>query len=140
MWVARCQVSDKTVRELDGQSFDVVVIGGGATGASTVQNLAARGYKALLVEKGDFASGTSSRSSRLLYCGLAHLSPDHPLWRFVLKPGDLLRRVYMARLALKCRTQLVNTMPERRSEEHTSELQSLMRISYAVFCLKKKKK
>src|SRR3546814_5171423 len=32
------------------------------------------------------------------------------------------------------------TMPMRRSEEHTSELQSLMRISYAVFCLKKKKK
>src|SRR3546814_6580052 len=31
-------------------------------------------------------------------------------------------------------------MPQRRSEEHTSELQSLMRISYAVFCLKKKKK
>src|SRR3546814_1522048 len=36
-------------------------------------------------------------------------------------------------LALRCRTAL-------RSEEHTSELQSLMRISYAVFCLKKKKK
>src|SRR3546814_8932171 len=32
------------------------------------------------------------------------------------------------------------TAPEKRSEEHTSELQSLMRISYAVFCLKKKKK
>src|SRR3546814_2276006 len=54
-----------------------------------------------------------SRSSLLLDCGLAHLSPDHPLCRFVLKPGDLLRRVYMARLAMKCRTQLVNTMPER---------------------------
>src|SRR3546814_9531308 len=33
-----------------------------------------------------------------------------------------------------------NSVPHRRSEEHTSELQSLMRISYAVFCLKKKKK
>src|SRR3546814_7586669 len=35
---------------------------------------------------------------------------------------------------------LSSVMPNRRSEEHTSELQSLMRISYAVFCLKKKKK
>src|SRR3546814_10899263 len=35
---------------------------------------------------------------------------------------------------------LLNVMRDQRSEEHTSELQSLMRISYAVFCLKKKKK
>src|SRR3546814_5261110 len=37
-------------------------------------------------------------------------------------------------------TSVVSTFPPRRSEEHTSELQSLMRISYAVFCLKKKTK
>src|SRR3546814_2466220 len=49
-----------------------------------------------------------------------------PLWRRVMarrRPG-----IYNAALR----------RPERRSEEHTSELQSLMRISYAVFCLKKK--
>src|SRR3546814_10745549 len=39
-----------------------------------------------------------------------------------------------------CRGRRVARRAERRSEEHTSELQSLMRISYAVFCLKKKKK
>src|SRR3546814_439456 len=44
------------------------------------------------------------------------------------------RAVFEARLALKRKS------PDARSEEHTSELQSLMRISYAVFCLKKKKK
>src|SRR3546814_5379466 len=37
-----------------------------------------------------------------------------------------------------CRQRLVELVAERRSEEHTSELQSLMRIAYAVFCLKKK--
>ncbi len=99
--------------QIDGNSFDVVVIGAGAAGASASQNLAAKGYKVLLVDKGDFGSGTSSRSSRLLYCGLAHLSPDHPIWQFILKPGDLMRRIHMARLAMKCRTQLVQTMPER---------------------------
>src|SRR3546814_8940877 len=49
--------------------------------------------------------------------------------RFRIKPGD--RHLRAVRLA--CRLSL-------RSEEHTSELQSLMRISYAVFCLKKKQK
>lgn len=96
-----------------GDIYDVVVVGGGAAGASASQNLSAAGYKVLLVDKGDFGGGTSSRSSRLLYCGLAHLSPDHPLWQFLLRPSDLKRRIYMARLAMKCRTQLVNTMPER---------------------------
>lgn len=98
---------------IDNQAYDVVVIGGGAAGASTAQNLAAAGYKTLLVDKGDFGSGTSSRSSRLLYCGLAHLSPDYPIWKFIIHPRDLLRRLWMASLAMKCRAQLVRTMPER---------------------------
>src|SRR3546814_8795672 len=42
--------------------------------------------------------------------------------------------------ARKRKIELVGLIPTSRSEEHTSELQSLMRISYAVFCLKKKKK
>ncbi len=104
---------NKELSELDGQKFDVVVIGGGAAGASAAQNLAATGFKVLLVDKGDFGSGTSSRSSRLLYCGLAHLSPDYPIWKFILHPKDLFRRLWMASLAMKCRAQLVQTMPER---------------------------
>src|SRR3546814_6242767 len=51
------------------------------------------------------------------------------------------REVLLARRFQKCGAQLVERLPGRdvkRSEEHTSELQSLMRISYAVFCLKKK--
>lgn len=99
--------------DLAGKSFDVIVVGGGAAGASTAQSLAASGYETLLVDKGDFASGTSSRSSRLLYCGLAYLSPDHALWRFLYQPKDLFQRLRMARLAMKCRSQLVKTIPER---------------------------
>src|SRR3546814_2113359 len=48
----------------------------------------------------------------------------------IVKPGELVDIVELSPLTLADR---------RRSEEHTSELQSLMRISYAVFCLKKKK-
>src|SRR3546814_3072646 len=54
-----------------------------------------------------------------------------------LSHGDQRATEIMMTLALKPRLLLLD---EPRSEEHTSELQSLMRISYAVFCLKKKKK
>src|SRR3546814_3282527 len=47
-----------------------------------------------------------------------------------------LREIYALRMRL---AELIGELAPRRSEEHTSELQSLMRISYAVFCLKKKK-
>ncbi|MXQ10549.1 FAD-dependent oxidoreductase [Microvirga makkahensis] len=106
------------LRELDGRSFDVVVVGGGAVGASAAQHIAANGHKTLLVDKGDFGSGTSSRSSRLLYSGLAYFSPDYELWRFAYRPSDLFQRVRMARLAMRCRTELASTMPERVSR-HT---------------------
>ncbi len=103
---------------LDGMTFDVVVIGAGAVGASSAQHLAAAGYRTLLVDKGDFGSGTSSRSSRLLYTGLAHFSPDYALWRFIYRPHDLVRRVRMARLSMRSRTEIASTMPERVSR-HT---------------------
>lgn len=96
-----------------GDIYDVAVVGGGAVGASAAQNLAAKGFRTVLLEQGDFGSGTSSRSSRLLYCGLAYFSPDYPLWRFVLHPRHLIARVRMARLAMQCRTELATTMPER---------------------------
>ena len=53
--------------------FDVLIIGGGITGAGTARDAAMRGLSVALVEKGDFASGTSSRSSRLIHGGLRYL-------------------------------------------------------------------
>src|SRR3546814_8176421 len=54
------------------------------------------------------------------------------------KGGNSVTRAGPAKLARQARSSAV-TASRTRSEEHTSELQSLMRISYAVFCLKKKK-
>jgi glycerol-3-phosphate dehydrogenase len=54
-------------------SFDLVVIGGGITGAGVALDAASRGYSVALVERDDFASGTSSRSSKLVHGGLRYL-------------------------------------------------------------------
>jgi glycerol-3-phosphate dehydrogenase len=58
---------------LEGSRFDVLVIGGGITGAGVARDAAMRGLDVALVEKNDFASGTSSRSSRLVHGGIRYL-------------------------------------------------------------------
>jgi glycerol-3-phosphate dehydrogenase len=64
---------DRAVTELEREQFDVVVIGGGITGAGVALDAASRGYSVALVERDDFASGTSSRSSKLIHGGLRYL-------------------------------------------------------------------
>jgi len=58
---------------LDGRTFDVAIAGGGITGAGLARDAALRGLSVLLLEQADFASGTSSRSSRLIHGGLRYL-------------------------------------------------------------------
>jgi glycerol-3-phosphate dehydrogenase len=61
------------IAALAADEFDVVVVGGGITGAGVALDAATRGYSVALVEKADFASGTSSRSSKLVHGGLRYL-------------------------------------------------------------------
>ena len=58
--------------QLDGE-FDLIIVGGGITGAGILREAARAGLKAVLFEQGDFASGTSSRSSKLVHGGLRYL-------------------------------------------------------------------
>jgi len=58
---------------LSSDTFDLVVVGGGITGAGVALDAAARGYSVALVEKADYAAGTSSRSSKLVHGGLRYL-------------------------------------------------------------------
>jgi glycerol-3-phosphate dehydrogenase len=55
------------------EPWDVVVVGGGATGAGVAVDAAARGYSVLLAERGDFGAGTSSRSTKLVHGGVRYL-------------------------------------------------------------------
>lgn len=66
--------------------YDVIVIGGGVSGCSVSELLTAEGYSVLLVERGDFASEASGRSSRLLHCGLRYLTPKRSPFEFLANP------------------------------------------------------
>ncbi|MET1258705.1 glycerol-3-phosphate dehydrogenase/oxidase [Flagellimonas sp. DF-77] len=63
----------ETLKTLRSESFDLVVIGGGITGGGIALDAASRGLKVALLEKGDFASGTSSKSTKLIHGGLRYL-------------------------------------------------------------------
>ncbi|CAL2102262.1 Aerobic glycerol-3-phosphate dehydrogenase [Tenacibaculum sp. 190130A14a] len=60
-------------QELQNTEFDVLIIGGGITGAGIALDAASRGMKVALIEKNDFASGTSSKSTKLIHGGLRYL-------------------------------------------------------------------
>jgi glycerol-3-phosphate dehydrogenase len=65
------------LNELSTRAFDLLVIGGGITGAGIARDAALRGHEVALIDKSDFASGTSSRSSRLIHGGVRYLEHGH---------------------------------------------------------------
>jgi len=83
------------VAALRSERFDLVVVGGGITGAGVALDAATRGYSVALVEKADYASGTSSRSSKLVHGGLRYLQN----FDLGLVREALLERQLMVRLA-----------------------------------------
>ena len=87
--------SDNLAR-LDTGTYDVLVVGGGITGAGVALDAASRGLRTVLVERDDFASGTSSKSSKLVHGGLRYL-----------QNGDV-RLVYQA---LRERQRLLRNAP-----------------------------
>ena len=86
----------EALRRLSEEHFDVVIIGGGITGAGCLLDAASRGLSAALIEKDDFASGTSSKSSKLVHGGLRYLQQ---------------RRVVLVYEALAERQRLLHNAP-----------------------------
>ncbi|MGH3378946.1 MAG: glycerol-3-phosphate dehydrogenase/oxidase [Actinoallomurus sp.] len=81
----------RAVRELAGQEFDVLVVGGGVVGAGAALDAVSRGLSVALVEAADWATGTSSRSSKLIHGGLRYLEQrDFGLVREALRERSLL--------------------------------------------------
>jgi glycerol-3-phosphate dehydrogenase len=85
----------RDLETLTDERFDVVIVGGGIVGAGALLDAASRGMSAALVEQGDIASGTSSRSSRLIHGGLRYLQQ----FRFGLVFEALAERARLLQLA-----------------------------------------
>ncbi len=82
---------DRSLREMEAEELDILVIGGGVVGSGAALDAATRGLKVGLVEARDFASGTSSRSSKLIHGGLRYLEMlDFGLVAEALKERGLL--------------------------------------------------
>lgn len=76
-----------------GETWDIVIIGGGATGLGSAVDAAVRGFRTLLLEAHDFAQGTSSRSTKLIHGGVRYLAQgDIPLVREALHERGVLLR------------------------------------------------
>ncbi len=68
---------DVLLHRLRTQSFDLLIVGGGIVGAGIARDAAMRGLRVALIEQGDFASGTSSKTSKLIHGGLRYLEQGH---------------------------------------------------------------
>src|ERR1700722_7378215 len=83
--------SDNLGRMRDRAVWDIVVIGGGATGLGAAVDAASRGYGTLLLESNDFSQGTSSRSTKLIHGGVRYLEQGNiPLVREALRERGIL--------------------------------------------------
>ncbi len=92
----------QTIQEIKDASFDVCVIGGGATGAGCALDAQLRGLRTLLIDAGDFASGTSSASTKLVHGGVRYLEQavkTFDLAEYRLVQGALRERAAMLRNA-----------------------------------------
>src|SRR3546814_2881746 len=138
---------------------DVAIIGAGPAGLTAAYLLTQQGYSVTVIEKDPVYGGGISRTVehegfRFDIGGHRFFSKSREvveLWNEIL-PHDFIERPRMSRIyyegkfysyplrAFEALWNLGVVRSTLRSEEHTSELQSLMRNSYAVFCFKKKKK
>lgn len=83
----------KKLMLMQGKSWDMIVIGGGATGLGTALDATTRGFKTLLLEQSDFSKGTSSRSTKLVHGGVRYLAQgDISLVLEALRERGLLRQ------------------------------------------------
>src|SRR5258705_7679359 len=89
----RDEMLARLVPTASGTNWDILIIGGGATGLGCAVDAAARGYRTLLLEKGDFAHATSSRSTKLIHGGVRYLQQGNiKLVRESLRERGLLLR------------------------------------------------
>lgn len=108
--------------------YDVVVIGGGIHGVGVAQVAAVQGYSVLLLEKGDIASGTSSRSSKLIHGGLRYLETG----QFSLVHECLRERTFLLNMAPELVRRVSFHVP---IYEHTSRRPWQLQVGLSLYAL-----
>src|SRR5512146_1975317 len=103
-----------TLDAMVAEPLDVLVIGGGITGAGVALDAAARGYRVGLIERGDFASGTSSWSTKLVHGGIRYL----PEFDIALVREALIERGRLLRNAPHLVQQLAFVLPLYDTSRH----------------------
>jgi glycerol-3-phosphate dehydrogenase len=110
----------ENLARLTSEEFDFLIIGGGITGAGVAWDASSRGYKVALIEKDDFAHGTSSRSSKLVHGGLRYLEN----YEFPLVFEALSERSYLLQSAPHLVRPLPFFMPVYENSPHSATLLS----------------
>ena len=77
----------------DKMEYDVIVVGGGITGAGCIRDLALRGFKVLLLEKNDMASGASGRNHGMLHSGARYAVTDRDSAEECIRENRILRKI-----------------------------------------------
>jgi glycerol-3-phosphate dehydrogenase len=121
----------QNLQRAKSEEFDFLVVGGGITGAGVAWDAASRGYKVLLVEKDDFAQGTSSRSSKLVHGGLRYLEN----YEFPLVFEALSERSFLLETCPHLVRPLPFFMPVYESSPHSSYLLSAGMWFYDMLAL-----
>lgn len=119
----------ENLARMQREVFDIAVIGGGITGAGVALDAASRGLSVALVEKRDFASGTSSRSSKLIHGGLRYLDQFH----FGLVRESLHERAVLSRMAPHLSTPLRFLVPVYSSSERSPLGASKLKLSIGLW-------
>jgi glycerol-3-phosphate dehydrogenase len=121
----------QNLERLESEEFDFLIVGGGITGAGVAWDAASRGYKVALVEKDDYAQGTSSKSSKLVHGGLRYLEN----YEFHLVHEALTERTFLLESAPHLVRPLPFYMPVYRDSPHSSFLLSAGMWFYDVLSL-----
>ena len=127
MIAARCRTID---RMRTGGPLDVLVVGGGIVGSGVARDAAMRGLRTALVDRFDFAFGTSSRSSRLLHGGLRYLAQG----RIGLVREASVEKVVLHRIAPHLAVPLPFIFPTRRGTEWKKWKLSIGVKMYDLLC------
>lgn len=118
------------IRQARTDVFDIVVVGGGITGAGVARDAALRGLKVVLLERGDLACGTSSKSSRMIHGGLRYL--EH--YRFGLVHESVVERWRLMQLAPHLVRPLPFLYPVYKGERPRLPVITLGTFMYSLLC------